>query len=176
MSPYVTQFGSLKSYRKGRVEPISDRVENYAFSNVFEICSSSKPYERVVFGVNQIYVLEAVRAEGTSAWFAAAHDEFALCMEGRVRVELIKPKVAPVAEDQLGAVCLGAAPEGAQMGWIQLGRGHQALLPAGSAYRFNSAEPAVLVLQSCKGEVSIERWEQICQRSNPDARKEGGGA
>ena len=63
---YQTKFGSLKKYEKGGVQPISDDVRNYAFSNCFEIASKAKPYERVVFGQNQIYVLEALRAQGDS--------------------------------------------------------------------------------------------------------------
>jgi hypothetical protein len=49
------------------------------------------------------------------------------------------------------------------MGWMKLGRGHQALLPKNTAYQFKSAQPAVLVVQSCKGELSVERWAEICQ-------------
>ena len=54
MSGYTTVFGSLDKYEKGRVEVINDNAKNYAFSNVFEICSKSKPYEKVVMGINQI--------------------------------------------------------------------------------------------------------------------------
>jgi len=43
-----------------------------------------------VFGQNQIYVLETLRAEGTSPWFTCAHDEFALVMDGVVQIELVK--------------------------------------------------------------------------------------
>jgi hypothetical protein len=63
---YQTRFGSLENYEKGTVQIIDDDVKHYAFSNCFEIASSSKPYEKVVFGQNQIYVLETVRAEGDS--------------------------------------------------------------------------------------------------------------
>ena len=59
---YETKFGSLKSFVKGRVEPIADDVKHYVFSNCFDIAQKSKPYEKVVFGKNQIYVLEAIRA------------------------------------------------------------------------------------------------------------------
>ena len=52
---YETKFGSLKSYEKGRVEPIADDVKHYVFSNCFEIANKSKPYEKVVFGKNQIF-------------------------------------------------------------------------------------------------------------------------
>jgi hypothetical protein len=55
---YRTVFGSLDRYQKGGVQNIADDVKNYAFSNCFEIASRSKPYEKVVFGQNQIYVLE----------------------------------------------------------------------------------------------------------------------
>ena len=51
---YETKFGSLKSYEKGGVQAIDDDVRHYAFSNCFEIANSSKPYEKVVFGQNQI--------------------------------------------------------------------------------------------------------------------------
>jgi hypothetical protein len=38
------------------------------------------------------------------------------------------------------------------------------LLPKNTAYRFRAAgEPGVIVLQSCKGELSIEKWADICQ-------------
>jgi len=71
---YETRFGSLARFEKGGVQIIDDNVKHYAFSNCFEIASRAAPYERVVFGQNQIYVLEAVRAEGTSQWFTCAHD------------------------------------------------------------------------------------------------------
>src|SRR5690242_10576157 len=72
---YTTRFGSLESYEKGGVQVINDDVRHYAFSNCFEIAAHSKPYEKVVFGINQIYVLEVLRAEGVSPWFTCAHDE-----------------------------------------------------------------------------------------------------
>jgi hypothetical protein len=163
--PSATRFGSLASYEKGRVEPIADDVRHYAFSNCFEIASTSRPYERIVFGQNQQYVLEVVRAEGESPWFRCAHDEFALCMDGEVEVRLAKPSAGQLAESDCnqGAVLLYGEPAGAAMGWMRLRRGHQALLPAGSAYRLSSATPAVLVIQTCKGPLSIQRWAEICQ-------------
>ena len=162
---YQTRFGSLKNYEMGRVEPISDDVRHYAFSNCFDIASKSKPYEKVVFGQNQIYVLECVRAEGASPWFTCAHDEFALVMDGEVEIHLVKlgsEQVVPDAEHN-GAVLVKGAPLGQKMGWMKLKRGHQGLLPKNSAYQFRSAKPGVVVLQTCKGDLSIERWAQICQ-------------
>lgn len=162
---YQTRFGSLASYEKGRVEPITDDVKNYAFSNCFEIASRSRPYERVVFGQNQIYVLEVARAEGISPWYTCAHDEFALCMDGEVEVHLVKLQAAqqvPDAEHN-GAVLVEGEPQGRKMGWMKLRRGHQGMLPKNSAYQFRCAKPGVLVLQTCKGRVSVEKWADICQ-------------
>jgi len=162
---YRTRFGSLADYEKGRVEPIADDVRNYAFSNCFEIATNSKPYERVVFGQNQVYVLEVVRAEGTSPWYTCAHDEFALCMDGTIEVHLRKLDAAQqVAQpDKNGAVLVQGEPRGAKMGWIKLQRGHQAMLPANCAYQFRSSQPAVIILQTCKGDLTVERWTEICQ-------------
>ena len=66
MSEYVTEFGSLNDFKKGGVEIIDDDPKNYVFSNVFEVARASAPYERVAVGKNFEYVIEAVRAEGTS--------------------------------------------------------------------------------------------------------------
>jgi hypothetical protein len=164
-SAYKTVFGSLEHFEKGGVQPIADDVRHYAFSNCFEIASKSKPYERVVFGQNQIYVLETLRAEGTSRWYTCAHDEFALCMDGEVEVHLVKLDAEQVVSEPTknGAVLVQGDPRGRRMGWMKLSRGHQALLPGNAAYRFRAQRPAVLVLQTCKGELSIERWAEICQ-------------
>lgn len=162
---YHTQFGSLAQYEKGRVEIIDDDVKNYAFSNCFEIASKSKPYEKVVFGINQIYVLETVRAEGTSPWYTCAHDEFALCMDGEVEIHLIKLDDSMQVNDteKNGAVVVSGEPKGQKMGWMKLKRGHQGMLPKNTAYQFRSAQAGLIVLQTCKGELSIERWADICQ-------------
>jgi len=162
---YKTQFGSLDRFEKGGVQTISDDVKNYAFSNCFEIASKSKPYEKVVFGQNQIYVLECLRADGTSPWYTCAHDEFALVMDGEVEIHLVKlqgEQIVPDAEHN-GAVLVKGEPKGARMGWMKLTRGHQGMLPKNTAYQFKSAKPGVVVLQTCKGDLSIERWAQICQ-------------
>lgn len=162
---YTTKFGSLDRYEKGQVQAISDDVRHYAFSNCFEIASKATSYERVVFGQNQIYVLECLRAEGDSPWYTAAHDEFALVMDGEVEVHLVQldaEQQVPDAE-HLGAVLVKGEPRGARMGWMTLRRGHQGLLPKGAAYRFRSAKPGVVIVQTCKGDVSVERWAEICQ-------------
>jgi hypothetical protein len=162
---YETKFGSLERFEKGGVQIIDDNVKNYAFSNCFEIASKAKPYEKVVFGQNQIYVLETIRAEGTSPWYTCAHDEFTLSMDGDVEIHLIKLDAEQTVPDENhnGAVLVKGEPRGQKMGWMKIKRGHQAMLPKNTAYQFRAASPAVLVQQTCKGELSIERWADICQ-------------
>ena len=163
---YQTVFGSLAKFEKGGVQNIADNVKNYAFSNCFEIASKAKPYEKVVFGQNQIYVLETLRAEGVSPWYTCAHDEFALSMDGEVEIHLVKLDAEQTVPDENhnGAVLVkGGEPRGQKMGWMKIKRGHQAMLPKNTAYQFRAAKPAVLVQQTCKGDLSIERWAEICQ-------------
>src|SRR5207247_8583638 len=90
MTKYVTRFGSLASYEKGGVEIIDDDPKRYAFSNIFEVATRSKPYAKVAVGKNMQYVLEVIRAEGTSEWRAGAHDEFAPVMDGEVEIRLLE--------------------------------------------------------------------------------------
>jgi hypothetical protein len=159
-----TEFGSLKRWEKGGVSTISANPKHYVFSNVFEVASKSKPYEKVAVGQNLKYALEAVRAEGTSPWFAANNDEAAIVMDGDIEIHLIKPfqPVVPVGKE--GAIRLDAAPKGKNMGWMKVKRGHMALLPKGAAYQFrNQGEPGVMLLQTIKGDLTVEKWAEICQ-------------
>ena len=163
---FVTQFGSLGNYTKGHIEIINDQPMNYAFSNVFEVAGAAQPYEKVAVAKNLEYVIEAVRAEGRSGWMAASHDEFCVVMDGEVEVEFIKldapDTVAPPDKD--GTVKVEGEPKGRRMGRIQLKRGHQALLPKGAAYRFNAARPAVFIQQTIAGDLTVQKWAEICYR------------
>lgn len=163
-SQFATVFGSLDDFTKGELQIIDDDPKNYAFSNVFDVASKSKPYEKVVVAINLGYVLEAVRAEGTSPWFAAAHDEFAIVMDGEIEVELLKldkpDAVAP--PNKRGTVLAGDNPAGRKMGFVKCRRGHQVLLPKGAAYRFKAARPGVIILQTIEGELSVQKWREIC--------------
>src|SRR6185436_10172895 len=47
MTTYHTVFGSLGKYEKGTMEIINDNPKHYVFSNVFDVASKSKPYEKV---------------------------------------------------------------------------------------------------------------------------------
>jgi hypothetical protein len=159
-----TVFGSLESFRKGSIEIIKGNAENYAFSNVFEVAKAAPPYQKTVVGKNLKFVIESLRAEGDSPWFAAAHDEFAVVMDGEISVHFIKPatpsSLAPANSE--GTVKLSEQPEGQSMGYIKLKRGHQALLPAGAAYQFRSATPGVVLVQTILGPNSVEKWAEIC--------------
>ncbi|MBV8189629.1 MAG: hydroxyquinol 1,2-dioxygenase [Alphaproteobacteria bacterium] len=156
-----TVFGSLADYTKGTIELVSGEARHYVFSNIFEVAATSKPYERIVVGKNMEYVQEVMRAEGVSPWFACGHDEFALCMDGEITVDFIKMKDPPDAEKN-GAVLLGEAPEGPRMGHVKLRRGHQVLLAAGNAYRFTADRTGVLLQQTVLGELSVQKWREIC--------------
>ena len=95
---YQTRFGSLREYQKGGVEAIKDDPRNYAFANIFEVAGKAQKWERVAVGRNLKYVVEVVKAEGTSPWYASAHDETALVMDGEVEIRLVKPDVQIVAD------------------------------------------------------------------------------
>jgi len=166
MSVSPTVFGSLDHYVKGDLEVINDDPKHYAFSNIFDVAKHAGPYEKVVVARNREYVIEALRAEGTSDWYAASHDEFALVMDGEVEVSLVKldePEgLAPPSKQ--GSVRLTSAPRGKNMGRIKCKRGHQALLPEGAAYRFRADRPSVLLIQTVLGELSVQKWAEICHK------------
>ena len=160
---YTTVFASLDNYEKGGVEIINDDPKNYVFSNVFEVASQARPYEKVAVGKNMQYVLEAIRAEGTSEWRATPHDEFALVLDGEVTVELLDPSGPLVDPDSSGSVAVDGEPDGTPMGRVIAGQGHMTLLPAGRCYRFSSESPSVILLQTIDGPDTVHRWADICQ-------------
>lgn len=164
MPSYVTRFGSLAHYDKGGVEVINDDPKHYAFSNIFEVASKSKPYAKVAVGKNMQYVLEVVRAEGTSDWRAAGHDEFALVMDGEVEIRLLKASDRSlVPEGKGGSIRLPGRPPGQAMGLVRARRGHMALLPGGVAYQFHADRPGVILLQTIAGDDTLYRWADVCQ-------------
>ncbi|WP_193452155.1 hydroxyquinol 1,2-dioxygenase [Pseudomonas nitroreducens] len=157
---FKTVFGSLDNYQKGSVEIVKGKASHYVFSNVFEVAERSAPYEKVVVGKNLDYVIETLRAEGRSPWFTCAHDEFAISMDGDIRVDFLKLDT-PLVEGE-GTLLAGESPKGKPMGYVLLKRGHQCLLPVGCAYRFESAKPGVLLLQTILGPLSVQKWADIC--------------
>ncbi len=164
MSKYTTVFGSLDHFEKGGVEVINDDPKNYVFSNMFEVAKGSKPWEKVAVAKNQEYVLEAIRAEGTSEWRVTPHDEFALVVDGEVVIELLAPTAPLVDPGASGSRAVKGEPEGSPMGTVTAGRGHMTLLPAGRCYRMSAAKPSVVLLQTIEGPDTILRWADICQK------------
>jgi hypothetical protein len=163
MATYTTRFGSLDAYEKGGVELIHDNPKNYVFSNMFEVASNAAPWEKVAVAKNMEYVLEVVRAEGTSEWRATPHDEFALVVDGEVTVDLLDPDDAGVVPGATGSVALDGEPAGSPMGRVVARRGHMTLLPAGRCYRFSAERPSVILLQTIEGPDTVYRWADICQ-------------
>jgi hypothetical protein len=160
-----TVFGTLKDFKKGKIDIINDNPKNYAFSNVFEVASHAKPYERIAVAKNFKYVIEIIYAKGMSEWFASRHDEFALIMDGSVQINFLKlsdkeKNNLPLEE---GAHQFNKIPAGNKMGLINAKQGHMALLPQGSAYQFYAEKPSVVLVQTIQGQLTIEKWKQICQ-------------
>ncbi len=108
----------------------------------------------------------SVKAEGESGWYSTAHDEFVISMDGKVRVDYIKlpDPDALVDPESEGAVSLQGQPDGVNMGYVILGRGHMAMLPVGSAYKFSAAETCTLLIQTIDGAVTQHKWAQFCQQ------------
>lgn len=164
MAQYRTRFASLENFEKGGLQVINDDARNYVFSNVYEVASKSEPYEKVAVGKNLKYVLEAIRAEGTSPWYTASHDEAAIVMDGEVEIRLVKLDAKLVADEHEGTTMLEGNPRGRKMGHIVARRGHMALLPKGAAYQFYASKPGVILLQTIQGDLTVERWKEICQK------------
>ncbi|HXZ10107.1 MAG TPA: hydroxyquinol 1,2-dioxygenase [Paraburkholderia sp.] len=158
-----TWFGSLDNFRKGSIEIIKGKPQHYAMSNVFEVASRAEPWQKIVVGKNLKYVIETLRAEGSSPWFAASHDEFAVVLDGEIDVHFNKPSDGPLVDAQTeGTVRLDGKPSGQSMGYVRLRRGHQALLPAGAAYQFEAVTKGVVLVQTILGRCSVEKWAEIC--------------
>lgn len=158
---YRTHVGALDSYEKGLIE-LDDDLRKYAFSNIFEVAGAAAPFERVAVVQNLEYVAEVMRVEGESPWFAAPHDEFAVVMDGEVVFNFVKLADGQRPNHEGGAMQLGAKPNGPTMGRVTARRGHQVLLPEGAAYQLVSGKPAVALIQTVDGPVTVKRWSDIC--------------
>jgi len=167
VSQYNTEFATIQDYTKGSVTIISkDNKKNYVYSNMYEVAAKSAPFERVAIAKNFEYVVESMRAEGTSNWYSAAHDEFAVAMDFPVKIEFLKlddPDTLVDPESE-GAHKLVGTPAGKKMGNVKLGRGHMALLPVGSAYRFIADEAATVMIQTIDGPETLHKWSEFCEQ------------
>ena len=165
MNSYSTVFASVGAYEKGHIEIVDgkDKPMHYCFSNMFEVADKSGPYEKVAVAKNERNLIEAIRAEGDSPWYAASHDEFVIAMDGEVEVHFVKLAAEDrVSKDKEGNVTLPGEPKGQKMGWLVLRRGHQAILPADAAYQFRARRQSVLMQQSLEGDNTIYRWKDSC--------------
>lgn len=158
---YKTEMASLASYEKGTIE-LNDDLKHYAFSNIFEVANLSAPFERVQVVSNLEYSTEVVKADGTSDWYTAPHDEFATVMDGEIEFTFFKLEDDELPSHKTGAIKMSAEPKGAKMGKITARRGHQVLLPAGSAYQLKSSVPSVTLMQTLAGPETVEKWSEIC--------------
>jgi hypothetical protein len=111
---------------------------------------------------NLEYAAEAVRAEGTSPWYTAPHDEFAIVMDGEIEFTFFQLTEAEKPTRKAGAIRLPADPKGKRMGRVIARRGHEVLLPTGAAYQLKAARPSVALIQTSMGPESVEKWSQIC--------------
>ncbi|TMB30663.1 MAG: hydroxyquinol 1,2-dioxygenase [Deltaproteobacteria bacterium] len=162
MGHYTTVMGSLEKFERGHLSIIDDDPKHYCYSNVFEVASKSRPYGKIAVAKNLDYVIEAIRAEGTSDWFAANHDEFVVVMDGEVTISFVEPGDSVVSRTKDGTQRLSRPPNGKKMGRIHLKRGHQALLPKGAAYQFSAARPSVMIQQTILGDLTQQKWAEIC--------------
>jgi hypothetical protein len=165
VSSYTTEFGSLEGYQKGSLEIIDDDPKRYTYSNMFEVATISEPWEKVAVAKNMEYVLEVIRAEGTSPWRICSHDEFAIVMDGEVEFRFVKPDDAGAVppQDKEGSVRLEGEPAGRAMGTVLARTGHMTLLPAAAAYQMRAERPGVVLMQAIEGEDTVYKWAEICQ-------------
>ncbi len=109
---------------------------------------------------NLEYAAEAVRAEGTSPWYTAPHDEFATVMDGEIEFTFFQLTDAEKPAHKAGASRLQVAPKGKRMGRVVARRGHQVLLPKGAAYQLKADKPSVTLIQTSAGPESVEKWSR----------------
>jgi len=160
---YKTRLASIDDFEKGGVEIINDDIKNYVFSNIYEVASQNKPYERIVVAKNLDYTLEVARAEGSSPWYACSHDEYVIAMDYDVDLVFMELLDTSLIDDEKdGAFRMPGSPQGKLMGRVKLKRGHMALLPEKVAYQFSTDRASTILLQTIQGDESIQKWKDIC--------------
>jgi hypothetical protein len=77
-------------------------------------------------------------------------DEFAIVLNGKVRVDLVKLADPDrlVAPEKKGTVRIPGKPVGKKMGHIKAPRAHQVLLPKGAAYCFDAKQLGVILMET----------------------------
>ena len=149
--------GSMRKYTKGNLLIIDDKPIRYAMSNIFEIGATwPKAYDRVVVGKNGPYIIACFRAEGEDpSWWYAPHDEYALLVEGEIRIDYVEPReeLKPGPHPRVS---------GTPMGHILLRDGSLASLPARVAYRMSAPRKSLVLLQTKDNPSLTYAWEDIC--------------
>lgn len=164
MNNYNTKYASIDDYRKGGLQLLDDNAKRYVFSNIYDVAANSADYQRTVVALNLDYTIECIRASGVSDWYICAHDEFVVAMDYDVEIHFQQvPKSYYPDPDKDGSV-LFKAQSGRFMGKVTLRRGHMALLPENTAYCFKAQKPAALMLQTVLGDLSEQRWADICEK------------
>jgi len=153
----MVMTGSMENYTKGSLLLIDDKPLNYAMSNVYEIGATwPKAYDRVVVAKNGPYVIACLRAEGEDRqWWYMPHDEYALLVEGELRVEYVEPRdeLTPGPHRNVA---------GTEMGHMVLRDGSLASLPARVAYRMRAPKKSLVLLQTKHSPWLTYAWEDIC--------------
>ena len=131
--------GRSTTTQKGTIDIIDDDPRRYAFSNIFEVASSAEPYEKVAVGKNRQYVVEAIRAEGTSEWRTAPARRVRAGHGRRGRDPAAEARTRRRRPDRRArSNALAGEPSGPPMGRVVARRGHMTLLPVGAAYQFHA--------------------------------------
>ena len=91
MSEFQTVFGSLNDYTKGELKIINDDPKHYVFSNIFDVATKSKPYEKVVGGRSTSSTSSKPSApKACPTGLQRRTTKFAIIMDGEVRIDLVK--------------------------------------------------------------------------------------
>ena len=98
-------------------------------------------------------MLEAIRAEGTSPWFTASHDEAAMVMDGEVEIRLVKLDRRSWPRITKAPRCSRAIPTASRWATSSRRRGHMALLPERRGVSISRAKPGVILLQTIEGDL-----------------------
>jgi hypothetical protein len=135
MATYTTTFGSLDDYEKGGVEVINDDPRPTSSRTCSRSRATPKPYEKVAVAKNMEYVLETIRAEGTSR--VAGHPARRVRARHRRhrRVELLDP--TDPRRPRCGRLDrVDGEPDGTRMGRSRR-RAGTGVAAAGRCYRFH---------------------------------------
>ena len=126
------------------------------------MASAARPWEKVAVGKNMEYVIEVIRAEGTSGWRTAAHDEFPLIMDGEVTIELVKLDEPAVPADKNGSVAPGGRAGRSAHGSHRVPPRPHGPVAGQRRVPHDRRAPLGRPAPDHLGDDTIERWAEIC--------------